>query len=169
MLIFLSGAANQSRVTLAQCLNSTVPSILSCPAAWLDQAMKMERAQRRDAGSSFWVCTLFGLSLYLFRCKSVSKECYVLSLCSGWWTGSHLLEEVSPVEIGALQIVFHYKAIIDVRGWHHVAEPFKAVVVRKSSHTHLLFITQHIEDAGLIVLFQQIRHCTLFSLSLQKA
>ncbi|KAE8286725.1 Uridine diphosphate glucose pyrophosphatase [Larimichthys crocea] len=51
--------------------------------------------------------------LYLFRCKSVRKECYVLSLCSGRWTGAHLLEEVSPIEIGALQIVFHYKAVID--------------------------------------------------------
>lgn len=81
----------------------------------------MGRAQRRDAGSSFRVCTLFRLGLYLFRCKSARKECYILSLCSGRWTGlwgggAHLLEEVSPVEIEALQIIFHYKAVIDVRG-----------------------------------------------------
>lgn len=62
----------------------------------------------------FWVCTLFRLGLYLFRCKSACKECYVLSLCSGRQTGTHLLEEVSPVEIGTLQIVFHYKSVIDV-------------------------------------------------------
>lgn len=62
----------------------------------------------------FWVCTLFRLGFYLFRCKSARKECYVLSLCSGRQTGTHLLEEVSPVEIGALQIVFHYKSVIDV-------------------------------------------------------
>lgn len=63
-----------------------------------------------------WVHTLFRLRLYLFRCKSARRECYVLSLCSGRWTGAHLLEEVSHIEIGALQIVFHYKAVIDVRG-----------------------------------------------------
>lgn len=55
-----------------------------------------------DAGSSFWVCTLFRLGLYLFRCKSALKECYVLSLCGGRQTGTRLQEEVSPVEIGAL-------------------------------------------------------------------
>lgn len=123
----------------------------------------MGRAQRRDAGSSFLVCTLFPLGLYLFRCKSACKECYVLSLCSGRWTGAHLLEEVSPVEIGALQIVFHYKAVIDVRGWHHAASPFKAGLVKKSSHGRFLFITQHCESAGLINLFRL--NCTVLRLA----
>lgn len=77
------------------------PPYRALQLAWIGQ-YKWAVVRRSDAGSSFWVCTLFRLGLYLFRCKSALKECYVLSLCGGRQTGTRLLEEVSPVEIGAL-------------------------------------------------------------------
>lgn len=114
---------------------------LSYPAAWLDGAIWIGQAQRRDAGSSFGSATLFRLGLYLFRCKSARGECYVLSLCSGRRTGAHLLEEVSPTEIGAVQIVLHYKAVIDVREADiMLPHPSRRARWEKSPHTHFLFL-----------------------------
>lgn len=84
-------SANQSRLTPGQYFNSAVPphpSFLSCPAAWLDRSGSINwtcpEERRRFL---LWVRTLFRLGLYLFRCKSALKKCYVLSLCSGRWTG----------------------------------------------------------------------------------
>lgn len=76
---------------------SPPPSYRALQLDWIGQYK-----WRSDAGSSFWARTLFCLGLYLFRCKSALKECYVLSLCGRRQTGTRLLEEVSPVEIGAL-------------------------------------------------------------------
>lgn len=103
LLLCAHSSQNSSRVS-----DRRSPSTRESPApyralqlGWIGQ-YKWAVVRRSDAGSSFWVCTLFRLGLYLFRCKSALKECYVLSLCGGRQTGTRLLEEVSPVEIGAL-------------------------------------------------------------------
>lgn len=113
---FVRAFSECGRVTPAQCFNLGSPLGLIVPRSLAGLGDINGTCPEERRRFLLWVHTLFRLGLYLFRCKSARRECYVLSLCSGRWTGAHLLEEVSPIEIGALQIVFHYKAVIDVRG-----------------------------------------------------
>lgn len=103
MLLCAHSSQNSSRVSdrHSSSTRESPPPYRALQLGWIGQ-YKWAVVRRSDAGSSFWVCTLFGLGLYLFRCKSALKECYVLSLCGGRQTGTRLLEEVSPVEIVAL-------------------------------------------------------------------
>lgn len=89
----------------------SLPSYRALQLGWIDRGTILWTCPEEGRRFLFWVHTLFCLCLYLFRCKSAPQK----SLCSGRRTGAHLVEEVSPVEIGAAQIVLHYEAVIDVR------------------------------------------------------
>lgn len=94
---------------VAQVDSCSILAVLSFPAAWLDPS---KWAVLRDAGSSSLGLHIVRASVYLDVNQIVmsvtSCPCVV---CVRVW-----LEEVGPVEIGAPQIVLHYKAAIDVRG-----------------------------------------------------
>lgn len=139
-------ASKPEEATCSTMLQLNGPSRLIVPCS-LPGLADIDWAERRRF--LLWVCTLFGLGLYLFRFKSV---CESVTSCPcavggglGWYPLVVCWRKSTPLRLEFLKIVF--QAVIDMREWHHVASPVRLGLWETSptSNSYSLFNTGETE------------------------
>lgn len=129
----------------------SLPSYRALQLGWIG-ALYFGRAQRRDAGSSSGSTHCFVYACIYLDVNQLRRSPCVAGGVLGliWW------RKWAPSRLEQRRLFSIMRLLLMWGRWHHVASPSRGSVGEKSTHTQLLFITQHSKEAGLLIILHLI-------------